>query len=55
MKEDIDKSVIELLVDRLPIGIWPIVRYKKWISDELQRFVIQTNASYRADSKGCAL
>ena len=27
------------LVEELPIVIWPLVGFKKWISNELQRFV----------------
>ena len=31
--EDIEKSVMELLVQEQPIGIWPFVGYKKWHKD----------------------
>ena len=28
------------LVEELPIGIWPLVGFKKWQSDELKRFAL---------------
>jgi hypothetical protein len=32
--EDIDKSVMELLVQKQPIGTWPLVGFWKWHKDE---------------------